>query len=363
MARKPSFVVLGDIHLDTVIWKRVPAVTGDAFLAYKSFLSTAIKLNIPAVIAGDLFDTIKPDTAIVQFHREQMDRCRELGVPVYFIQGNHDRQPTPWASAVHGHAQWIGDGNVVDINGLKVVGLDYDLHDFIQTKTIDVLNRKDAFDVLIIHQAVKQSLPFEGKYNYDLDWLSVRADSPRLVVMADIHKPDKHKISHNRDAFYTGPSHARDIDQNGSKSCAVVYSDCTWERSPLPARIIDQMTVGGREQLEDVKTWVEKQSNLAHTLKPFLRVMHTPEMADDIAALMNDRVILMSEVVASVEDAKSLAMDGTIDEDEAIDPTALIKRALKDTEDQAVIDMATQMYHSPSDITDIIAAERTKVTA
>jgi len=361
MASKPAFVILGDIHLDTVIWKRVPQVTGDAFLAYKSFLDTAVKLGVPAIIAGDLFDTIKPDTAIVQFHREQMDRCKAADVPVYFIQGNHDRQSLPWASAIHSHAEWIGHGNVVTINGLRVVGLDYDLHDFIQAKTIDVLNRPEPFDVLVIHQAVKQSLPFEGKYNYDLDWLSVRTDSPRLVVMADIHKPDYHKISDNRDAFYTGSSHARDIDQNGPKSCVVVNFDLTWRRSPLPARTIDQMAVGGREQLADLAAWISKQARVTSELKPFIRVMHTPEMSDAVAALQNPSVIVMSEIVATIDDAQNLSMDGMVDDATEIDPTVLIKRALGETEDQAVIEMATKLYHATQGVTDIIAAERAKV--
>ena len=218
MASTPAFISLGDIHLDPIIWKRIPQVCGDAFLAYTAFIDAAIALKVPALIAGDLFDTTKPNSEVVEVHRQLMDKCQRTGTPVYFIQGNHDKQTKPWASAIHNHAQWIGDGRIVDLNGVRVAGLDYDLLGFIQAKTIDLLSKPDPFDVLVLHQAVKQSLPFEGKYNYDLDWLSVRADSPRLVVMADIHKPDKHIISHGRPAFYTGPSHARDIDQIGRAS-------------------------------------------------------------------------------------------------------------------------------------------------
>ncbi len=237
-------VVLGDIHLADLIWHRHRQITGDARIAFTSFIDIAIQLSVPAVIAGDLFDVSDPPSSLVQFFRSEMERAHQAGIPVYAIQGNHDKRAVPWYVACSPYPIHFGDGKPIAINGINVVGFDYTGRDEIQAQLAQLVVNMVQYEehqmpeekprILFLHQAVKQALKFEGAYNCDLDW--VPSDIP-LTILGDIHKTMRMPMEHG-EAWYTGASHARNIDEAGTKFCLGITKDLKVEPIEIDHRRI-----------------------------------------------------------------------------------------------------------------------------
>ena len=210
MPPKPSFLALGDIHLDPLIWRRHRDITGDAEASWMSFIDHAINLKIPIVIVGDLFDSIDPPTTMVQVFRESMEICQANGVEVFAIQGNHDKRlPIPWYCAVSPHPRHFGDGALTTINGIKTVGIDYSTQDVIQERLATITSQIDQnpVQVLFLHQAVKQGLKFQDAWNCDINWVP---DAIPLVILGDLHAPIDIPRAKGH-ALYTGSSHPRSL--------------------------------------------------------------------------------------------------------------------------------------------------------
>lgn len=355
---KPAFVALGDIHLDTLIWKQISAVTGDALLGYESFLAKAIELKVPAVIVGDLFDATKPASGLIAFHRRMMDICAAEKIPVYFIQGNHDKQIVPWASATHEHPIWVGNGQPFSIGSLTCVGFDYNLHDAIKEQIANM----PKCDVLFLHQALKQALPFDGAWNCDLDWFTDE-ERCKLVVVADIHKPHNFPMSGDRRAYYTGPGHARDVDQLGPKSVLVVNDDLKVKRADIPYRHIETFKVQNKDDLEKLVGWLTtRPSDCA--LKPFAWIAHTVDMVDSMPKPSDyPNIIFKMDPVAHLEDASFEDMTAPLTEDTLVTVPVLLAKLIDKTADKEAYELACTIMGSSSPIADIITGERNKAFA
>ena len=95
MSSTPLLLAAGDIHLDHWIWRRHRTITGDAQLGFDQLIELALRYRCPLVIVGDLFDTVDPDSSLVSYFRQCMDRLQRESIACYAIQGNHDRRPIP----------------------------------------------------------------------------------------------------------------------------------------------------------------------------------------------------------------------------------------------------------------------------
>ncbi len=120
-----AFLALGDLHLDTAIWRKHRQVTGDPQAALRCLVDLAAELKVPMVLLGDIFDVSDPESSLVQFFRSEMERAHAAGVPVYCIQGNHDKRTVPWYTACSPYPVHVGDGKPVAINGVSCIGYDY----------------------------------------------------------------------------------------------------------------------------------------------------------------------------------------------------------------------------------------------
>lgn len=319
-----AFLALGDIHLDDLIWRNRREITGDARVAFTSFVDLGIALSVPLVIVGDLFDTVDPPPALVEFFRLEMERCKAAGVQVYALQGNHDKRPVPWYTAASDWPIHIGDGKQTMIGRVKVIGFDYASHDEIQTRLAKLatevsqatVDGRVLADVVLLHQAVRQALKFQGAWNCDLDW--VPPEIP-LVVLGDLHRVAK--VDHKRQAWYTGSSHARNIEEIGPKSCLAVHTDLTVEQIPIDYRDFRVFTfvpdAPGAAQLPEVRTWIRQAMTnaIAEVLPPVVWVNHTQDQSIHVAALQEEfvgaQVIIVSDpmTTATTITAQSVTND------------------------------------------------------
>lgn len=351
MTKKPIAVALGDIHLDNRIWTKIHGITGDSIVGYNAFLDVAIRLGVPAVIVGDLFDVAKPPPDLVDAHRKAMDKCKAAGIPVYVIQGNHDKQLLPWATASHEHPIYVGEGNLFQLGSHKAQAYDYMAMD-----EIEPLMKKATAEILFLHQAVRQALGFENAWNADLDWIS---DAVKLTVIGDIHKPMDFKLDDGRLACYTGAGHPRDIDQVGPKSVVVINDDRTYTRESIPSRHIKRFRVHDPTSLAEVQAWVEN-SPVVEGLEPFAWIFHTPEFLAALSLFQREMVVSHRAYVYReplvLEDEEDSPTHVTSTEDD-ISPQALLTRIVKQ-EDKELFSFVSALIDERTPLIDVLTTRK-----
>lgn len=121
-------IVVGDTHLAERTWANRRTLTDDSFNSFLQATVEAIRRRLPMVLLGDIFDAKNLSSGVLQFFCEQMDKLQEQGIPVYYVQGNHDCVTPPWPS-VHKWPIHIS-GSVVRLGVLsglqcECYGLDY----------------------------------------------------------------------------------------------------------------------------------------------------------------------------------------------------------------------------------------------
>lgn len=357
---KPIAVALGDIHLDDKIWTRLSAITGDAEVGYAAFLAVALRLRVPAIIVGDLFDVPKPPSSLVKLHRKLMDTCQAASVPVFVLQGNHDKVQqvgvsgtvAPWATASHDWPIYIGDGTPFKLGSHLATALDYASIDVIEPQI-----RRVTTPLLFLHQAVRQALGFENAWNCDLDWVPACV---KLTVLGDIHKPMDMPFPDGRLACYTGAGHARDIDQTGPKSVIVINDDLTYYREPIPSRSIKKFYVRSVKDVDAVNAWIPTVSAV-HKMPPLLWMVHTAEMAGHVSTIKSQVVsggLIIVHTESLIDDAEPERPEIDVDED-SVSPTHLLSRIVDPEKEKELFGFLSELIDDRRALADIINARKT----
>ncbi len=103
--RRVTFIHAADLHLGAPFkgLRSVSAQWADTMLAaipaaFKRIIDVAIDHQVDfVVIAGDVFDDTRPSYSDFSLFVSGMQRLNEAGIPVYFINGNHDPY-TSWSN-------------------------------------------------------------------------------------------------------------------------------------------------------------------------------------------------------------------------------------------------------------------------
>lgn len=324
---EPAFIASGDLHLNPLIWRKYRQISGDAFYGFTQVVDLGLELYVPIVLVGDIFDSVDPSPDIIRFFRQQMDRCMEDKLPVYVIQGNHDKRPSPWPHAVHDWPIYIGEGKKnFTINGVSCRGYDYATRDEIQEQLEHLGTLQDLPQVVFLHQAVKQAIPWEGSWNCDLEWVPEKVP---LVVMGDIHKEWEAPVRPGQMAYYTNATHARNMSELGQKSVLVVNKDLTCARAPLTSRSVAPVAVSTDEEFDQFTTVLSELVSDTSPLAPVAFVRHTPEFAERViaASLESQNVHLIREEVA-LEEGETLVLDLTEEQEFEISLAGMLAKVL-----------------------------------
>ena len=352
---KLAFAALGDIHLADTIWRSRPDVTGDAVLGLKNLYEVAKHNGVPAVIVGDLFDTAeqRDPGCLVQFLR-LTDEMQSLGIPVYAIQGNHDKRPVPWYAA-HEWVTHIGDGKPVMINGVKSCGFDFDITDRIH----DRIKSCPEVDCLFLHQAVKQALKFEGAWNCDLELVP---DFVKLIVMGDIHTEWSKRMSDTQVALYTGSGHPRSHPEFGDRSVVLVSQDLTFKRVGVSTRPM-RAFVWGEKAPDDILKWLEEAllAGVPVPLPHFVHVTHTDYQVPEINALKlkcaeaGKTVLWGSSEIPTISKTETATNSGE-ESSEIPTPAEIMSKRVKDSQ---ALSLALDLVSSQVPLADTLLAHRT----
>lgn len=173
------FIFSADWHLSKLTWTDRPEIADDSYLSVSQIVDLALSLEAPLLAAGDLFDKRAPDTESVVFACRQLDRLQQAGVPMYYIQGQHELRTPPWLS-VHHWPVHLHQRSVV-IDGLKIYGLDWTPRGELQRQLDQI--PPDA-DVLLCHQVWSDLMGGVGQQDGSISDVPV----VKTVLTGDYHK-------------------------------------------------------------------------------------------------------------------------------------------------------------------------------
>lgn len=269
-----SFAFIADSHC-ALRGMRSEIPLEDTLQPLRAAVAHCLLKSLPLVIGGDLYDTNAPPARLVFQVNKILGQLREKHLPIYLIQGNHDKDPeTPWGSLVEG-VQHIHQ-QLVDIGGLKVYGLDFAP----ATHITQQIQQIPKCDVLVLHQALKQGLGFEGAWNCDLDWVN-----PELcadVLLGDLHNAREELFSTDKKVrgLYPGVQYMTTVDAPRDPSFIVVTGKTgghlDYQRVALPCRPFYTVEL---QKNQDVGDFVEHLKAQASEV-PVRAIVHVKYPAD-----------------------------------------------------------------------------------
>ena len=234
----PLFVFAADCHLAVRAINKHRNMMWDAHTSFDEIVNYCINHDLPLVLGGDTFDSRKPDSSSVIFFQKQITKMEAMGLPVYFIQGNHDRLHTPWLEVsswpTHIH------NKPIKIGSHRLAGMDWTPVDQVQeeVKCATSAGLEELPDVFIGHQVWKE-------FNYGAQEMSLAADIPgwiQLALVGDYHKYEDRLIGngptdeHKLHVISPGSIALQSIDEPEHKHFIVVHDDLAVKRVRLQTR-------------------------------------------------------------------------------------------------------------------------------
>jgi hypothetical protein len=238
MSVKPLLVLTSDWHLSPFSWKKHPNVHRDSYYSLQQIVDLCIKLNVPLIAAGDLFDIKQPPSESVVFCFEQMKRLERVGLPVYYVQGQHELSEIPWMSlcsnAVHIDSFKTSQPfKEFEIQGLRVVGQDIEFsgNRFAdQCRAMHSYAGKDRFDLYVTHQVwadfIKKS---------DENFMFKNAAFAKVIYTGDYHKTEILNIE-GTECLSSGSINMQATNEPPHKLIFILNSDLSWTQYRLKTR-------------------------------------------------------------------------------------------------------------------------------
>lgn len=286
------FVFTADNHLDTRGFREdVPA--SDGFWALEQIRDYCLEHDLPLVQGGDLFDKNRPPSWVVNQAIRILNPIEKLA----YIQGNHDKDATaPWLR-LHNTAVHLGL-EPKDVGGHQLCGIDYNPSGALG----DLMARVPKCDGLVLHQALKQGLGFEGAWNWDLE--DCEPDRYQNVWIGDLHGQDTHwACGQQVRAVYPGSSWMRTIDESPEPSFLHVHDELedghrVFTRVPLQHRPLIKLQLESDEELLAVlerDSLIEQLSadSYPHLPEPFRKpILHVRYYGDIVGVEQAFRELL-----------------------------------------------------------------------
>ena len=288
--RTPICVVSADWHLERNAWVRHPDLAGDSYYGLEQVVDLALLMKLPLIAAGDLFNKPYPDAKSVYVAMQQMDRMQEAELPVYYVQGQHERtKDQPWLGLhpwpFHLHKQ------VVTIGPHRFVGLDYTRPDDLITGLAQACQQAPG-GILVAHQVWKE---FMGVGHTDASLTQVPAVS--VVLTGDFHKHTHLRLrgADGQKLLILSPGSLclQTTDEPSAKAVYILYSDFTFETIPIKSRVISHYEIQSKEDLYQLMATVEygaleQQTGVPDNIaKPIVCIRYNPDIEDAYVNLVD----------------------------------------------------------------------------
>lgn len=221
---KPLFIATADWHVKEHTWVDRPGLRGDAICALEQIVSFAVRRQLPIIAAGDLLDQKRNAAFPIHKVRTQIERLAEAGVPLYFVQGQHELQEVPWLNAIHKWPTWL-TGDKVQLLGddrYKLWGLDWTPPNQLKEKLAEM---PEGVDIAVVHQVCHHWMG--GITSPELDFAMV----PRvgMLIAGDYHKHEKVAAFNEQGSpmlvLSPGSIAMQEINEERAKRFFVVFDD------------------------------------------------------------------------------------------------------------------------------------------
>ncbi len=266
-----------DNHLRPWTWVKHPTLTGDTYYSWRQIVDYCLARGLPLWLLGDLFDSTRPDPLSVSVYLQSMAQMYAAGLPVLYIEGNHERTEHPWASL----ATTVKKATNFDTAAGLVHGVSF-------TTSTDLAARLQQVPpetrILLAHQAWHDiqgvgmtdgkfaDIPhglvmLTGDYHYCGSWRGAAANGEEVI------------------AYSPGSTAMQALSEPVLKYFGVLYDDLSVEWQPLQTRQVITDDCSTEEQLQQLVDYVHRRVLIepaAHPdiAKPILHVKYSDTLAD-----------------------------------------------------------------------------------
>ncbi len=249
---RPLFCFTADTHLDICRSVRHPAMRGDSRFAFSQIVTYCVEHSLPLLLGGDIFDKPRPDPGTVRFALDELRRMQTAGLPVYFVQGDHDIDPVqPWPAlsdaSTHLHQRVVNFPGGIVVWGQDFVPRAHAAEAFgMVPETANVLLTHISWSDLRRIGATHADLTMvphvhhvlTGDYHVACDVTATGASGQTIIAISP------------------GSTNSRALNEPTEKSFVVVGLDgstrMTWRRVPLRSRRQLDVVINTADDLEQV---------------------------------------------------------------------------------------------------------------
>jgi DNA repair exonuclease SbcCD nuclease subunit len=265
----------------------------DIYRAVECIATAAIASKVDVVlIAGDLFDNVKPQGYAVEFVQNTVRRLKDIGIDVWGIDGNHDATNNEWLR-VCGIRSLSGKLYSPGPDAPVFYGIDATRPALFHAKIDEQIKQGAKIDVLVIHQALGEMADFDSKEITAFELApKLQQLGVRYVAMGDIHDYKEMVVGGIR-FVYPGAVEVKAIDEDHDKSYSVVeITKDTLHTAyvPIPTRAIVEVNLREQADLDNLLAGISTPGRT-----PLMVVWYTPE-ARDLAkraeAVLKDKEIM-----------------------------------------------------------------------
>lgn len=211
---KESIILVSDVHVKNRLWTNNSLVVGDAYEALK-YVASKSNNSCSLISCGDFFDVFRPTSKDLTEAGNFFKNFKK----VYYVDGNHDLV-NPSLMSIWADKCVKLTSSPEHVGNLLLYGVDYcstkealfvELQKIKQS--IEEL-RETEQPVVILHQALKEFLGFDGSYTCSCEELFDLLGSDIKIYCGDIHIPDV--VESGKDGGFVcspGPLVPQDIGQ------------------------------------------------------------------------------------------------------------------------------------------------------
>lgn len=248
----------------------------DFYDAARELFRIAFDEKVQAImLAGDIFDAIKPPGAAVKLMQYLVGQAKGRGIRVLGIDGNHD--------ACNG--EWLDVCGIEDVTQTPAILLDGAVEVAVAgihyTRPSEFLKKLDALKdvrprVLMIHQAVQELMGFGSEFSLMQLAGPMKAIGVQYCAMGDIHQAN-YAVMDGVEFRYPGSTEVNDTSEDGPRTCTILTVDSQEIKTHTRTLKTREFVVRRLETDQDVDDILKQVQGPD---KPFVLGWFSPEKRD-----------------------------------------------------------------------------------
>lgn len=289
------FIIVGDVHYGKMLNAgrpgsgiRLNSRVAEVVTLLEFILEQAVEARVQDIfITGDICEDVKPDHKYIQLFSEWLVKCKDHGITVYVVAGNHDmsRVGQEFYSALDTlhtlkHLKFYKDFSVVTLDGVSVLLIPYRDREWLRcmdyNAALEMVKREiqyhvsampdDHYRIAIGHLALEGAIytgeddSLTNQITCALDWF----DGFDYTWMGHVHKYQI--LKEDPLVAHIGSLTISDFCELGNEKFIVVFDDSKMPQysiMPLPVRQLRKVVITV-PTVDDATKYVVEQLEVMH---------------------------------------------------------------------------------------------------